>query len=317
MDFLFAGAGAVGSSLGGFLKKAGHRVALLGRSAHMEAIRNQGLHITGLWGEHRVRGFETTTSISAVRGPFDAIFVSVKSYDTLLMARAISPLLLPGTLLVSVQNGLGNTDALAEATRHPLILGGRVIYGSEIPGPGRVNITVYTQPVLIGFSGPFVPAPESGALQKAGVLASVVAEAGIPCEYTEEIEKHLWAKLFYSCALNPLGAIHRVPYGALGEKPEWRGIMEAVVCEAFAVARARKAPLLWENSSDYLDLFYSKLLPDTRHHRSSMLQDLERGRKTEIDSLNGILVRYARETGVPVPVNESLTEQIQRLEKTK
>jgi 2-dehydropantoate 2-reductase len=153
-----------------------------------------------------------------------------------------------------------------------------------------------------------------GFLAKARGTARAIDESGIPCEYTEEIEKHLWAKLIYNCALNPLGALHRVHYGALGEDPALRARMDGIVREIFRVADARGVALLWEEPEEFLELFYAKLLPDTYHHRPSMLQDIEAGRPTEIDALCGIVVRYGREAGVPTPLNAELVERIRALE---
>jgi 2-dehydropantoate 2-reductase len=150
-------------------------------------------------------------------------------------------------------------------------------------------------------------------VDKAARVVRAVKTAGIPCEFTEEIEKHLWAKLLYNCALNPLGAIHQVHYGALAEKAEWRALMDGVVREIFAVAKAKGIALFWEKPEGFLELFYSKLVPDTYHHRSSMLQDLEKGRRTEIDSLCGIVVRYGREAGVETPLNREMFESMQAL----
>lgn len=314
MRFLVFGAGAVGSAFGGFLRKAGNPVTLFGRSAALAPIREHGLRISGIWGDHRVHGFDLCSDPALLAPGFDVILFSVKSYDTRGAARLLKPLLTPDTLVISLQNGVGNVEMLREVTGHGPILAGRVIFGSALPAPGHVTITVYTEPVMIGF-----PAAVSGqippALQKkAEDAASIIAASDIPCGYTREIEKFLWAKMIYNCALNPLGAIHRVPYGALMDNPGWRTLMDGVVREIFDVTRARGIPLFWNRPEEFLAIFYSKLIPDTRHHRSSMLQDLERGRKTEIASLNGIICAYARESGLSAPMNCGLVDQIRALE---
>jgi 2-dehydropantoate 2-reductase len=313
MHFLIMGAGAVGSAFGAFLKLSGHTVTLVGRKGHMDAVRNQGLAVSGIWGGHLAKGIAVHTGPETVRGPFDAIFVSVKSFDTALAGRAVKPLLSDATLLISLQNGLGNIETLAAAAACPHVLGGRVIFGTTVERPGAVRVTVYTQPVMIGFPKKALPAAPPALVQKAKAAARAIHDAGIPCEYTGEIEKYLWAKLLYNCALNPLGALHKVHYGALGEDPALKKTMDAIVAEIFAVARARGTALFWNGPREFLDLFYSKLLPDTYHHRSSMLQDLERGRRTEIDSLSGMVVRYGREAGVPTPVNKEMMERIKAL----
>ncbi|MGQ9661493.1 MAG: ketopantoate reductase family protein [Kiritimatiellia bacterium] len=309
MKFVVMGAGAIGSAFGGFLRRAGHDVTLIGRKHHLDAIEARGLRISGIWGDFVVTGFSCHTSARDVTAKPDAILVCVKSFDTRQAAFEVDPLLGTETLLVSLQNGVGNLESLRDITQHPLILGGRVIFGVVLAGPGTIEITVYTAPVMIGYA-PWLRPVAMSAAERVRRMVAAINEAGIPCEYTEEIEKHIWAKLLYNCALNPLSAVHGVPYGALAEKPEWRRIMEGIVREIFAVAQAEGIPLFWNGPEEFLVLFYRKLLPDTASHRSSMLQDLRTGRPTEIDSLCGVIVRLGRKHGIPTPFNQRMIELI-------
>lgn len=312
MKFLVMGTGAIGSAFGGFLRLGGHNVSLVGRKLHIDSISRNGLRINGIWGNHIVRGFELYTDAEQIYDDkFDFILVTVKSYDTAKAGYCIRKFVSPETLIVSLQNGIGNVETLLETTRHSSALGGRVIFGSVLTAPGTIEITVYTQPVMIGF--PPMVKPSVHEETSARSLASTIDDAGIPCSYTNEIEKYLWAKLLYSCALNPLSAIRRVHYGALGENPETRTIMEGIVREIFVVAKARGVPMFWEQPEDFLNLFYTKLLPDTYHHRSSMLQDIERGRNTEIDSLCGMVVKYGKIYGVDTPLNQKMVELIHNM----
>jgi 2-dehydropantoate 2-reductase len=140
--------------------------------------------------------------------------------------------------------------------------------------------------------------------------ASLFSRVGIPCEPTDQILSHLWAKVLYNAPLNPLGAILRVHYGALGEEQELKTIMDRIIDEVFQVGQKKGVRLLWKSVEDYRDLFYSKLLPATYDHQSSMLQDLERGRRTEINVLNGKILKYGTELGIPTPFNEAMTQLI-------
>lgn len=311
MKFLVMGAGAIGSAFGGFLRLAGHNVSLVGRKSHIDNISRNGLHVNGIWGNHVVRGFELYTDVEHISDKFDVILVTVKSYDTAEAGYCIRKFVSSETLIVSLQNGIGNIETLLEITRDSLVLGGRVIFGSVLTVPGTIEITVYTQPVMIGF--PAMVKPSVHEETSARSLTRTINEAGIPCSYTEEIEKYLWAKLLYSCALNPLSAIHRVHYGALAETPETRIIIEGIIREIFAVAKARGVSMFWEQPEDFLNLFYTKLLPDTYQHRSSMLQDIERGRNTEIDSLCGMVVKYGKICGVDTPLNKKMVELIHNM----
>lgn len=305
MRFLVVGAGAIGSAFGGFLRKAGEEVCLAGRPEGIAAILEKGLLITGIWGEHRVSSFHNL-NMAHHSETFDAILICVKSYDTAAAARRVRGLIGDQTLVISLQNGLGNMETIRKNIHHSSVLGGRVIFGAQVPAPGEVKITVYTQPVMIGFPDMARRHYPKALMDKAAAVAAIISRAGIPCEFTEEIEKYLWAKLLYNCALNPLGAIHGVCYGKLAEKQEWRDTMDAVVREIFEVAKAKGVSLSWQRPEEFLEVFYSKLVPDTYHHRSSMLQDIEKGKKTEIESMNGMVVKYGVETGVAVPVNENL-----------
>jgi 2-dehydropantoate 2-reductase len=141
--------------------------------------------------------------------------------------------------------------------------------------------------------------------------------AGIPTDLSERIESSLWGKILYNCSLNALGAILNVPYGHLGEVPEIRGAMERIIEEIFAVARAKGVPMMYSGPGEYFGMLMDRLLPPTATHRSSMLQDIEGGRKTEIDALNGAIARYGRELSVPTPVNETITAIIKGIEAKK
>ena len=300
---LIAGAGAIGSVVGGLLARAGWSVTLLGRGRHLEAVRRGGLSVEGLFGTHRVEGLTCVGDAGACRGPYDAIFLTVKAWDTSVAARAVAPALAPDGVLVSLQNGLGNVEAAAAAVGGERVLGGRVIFGAEVIEPGRVSVTVYADPVLIG-------PPSPGHDPRAIAWAARLAAAGIPAAPTGALMAELWAKVLYSAALNPLGALLGLTYGALATDPDTRAIMDTVIDEAFAVARAEGVAFPWADVGSYRDTFYGRLVPATAGHRSSMLQDIERGRPTEIDAINGEVAARAVRHGLPVPVNLALARLI-------
>jgi len=307
MRILIAGAGALGSVFGGFLRRAGDDVTLLGRATHLGAVARAGLHIDGLWGEHLVSGFAVATESAALRGPFDVILLPVKSYDTAAVAEAVAPLLADDGVMISLQNGLGNVEVVERAVGAERALGARVIFGATIPEPGRVRVTVFADPTAIG---PLVPGRHPRRDTLARALAARVDAAGVPAVYTTALPAMLWAKVFYNAALNPLGALLDLHYGALPEHAESRGLMDAVIDEAFAVATAEGVSLEWPSAAAYRDEFYGRLVPATYHHRSSMLQDLERGRRTEIDAINGAVWHRAEARGMAAPVNAALTRLV-------
>lgn len=303
---LVAGAGALGSVVGGLLAERGWPVTLLGRVEHLDAVRRRGLHIEGLFGEHHVRGLACVSEAAALGGEFRTVFLTVKSWDTDAMARVVAPLLAPDGHVVSMQNGLGNLERIAAVVDDARVLGARVIFGAEVVAPGRVRVTVEAAPVLIGS-----PDPSDGARAAAAAhWASELAAAGIPSGATAALVAELWVKVFYNAALNPVGALLGVPYGALPADPDARAIMDDAIGEAFAVARAARVPVAWPDAEAYRAVFYERLVPATASHRSSMLQDLERGRPTEIDAINGYVAARGDALGVPTPVNATLTRMI-------
>ena len=308
---LIAGAGALGSVFGGLLAAAGHEVTLLGRAPHLAAIAEHGLVLEGLFGARTVRGLQIAYEPAALRPPFDAILVTVKSFDTALMLAATADLLAPEGALVSLQNGLGNVERVLAAVGPERALGGRVIFGAELARPGVTRVTVNADPVAVGAVAAGTPAAEG----KARVWAGRLDEAGIPTEYTPGVLAHLWTKACYNAALNPLGALFGVPYGTLATQPDMRAVMDGAIDECYAVAAACGVTPVVPTADAYRAVFYERLVPATARHRSSMLQDIERGRPTEIEAINGCIWTYGRAAGISTPVNATLTRLIRARER--
>ena len=296
---------------GGFLRRAGLEVALLGRAPHLDAIAARGLTIDGIWGTHHVDGFEVATQPAALRGPFDAVLLPVKSYDTHAVAQAIAPLLDADGVAISLQNGLGNVETVEAVVGAERALGARVIFGALIPAPGEVRVTVFADPTALGALAAGRHPRRDAAARR---WSELIDRAGVPAVYTDRLAALLWAKVLYNAALNPLGALLGVHYGALPESPDSRALMDEVIDEAFGVARAEDVPLAWQSAAAYREEFYGRLVPATYDHRSSMLQDLERGRRTEIDAINGAVWRRGVAHGIKTPVNETLTRLIHSVE---
>ena len=312
-NYLIYGAGAIGSVLGAFLHKINRSVTFAGRGAHFSAIKEQGLRITGIWGEHLVPKEEIITLFDPLNSEkrFSTILLSVKSKDTEKAAREAAPLLAEDGIMVSIQNGLGNWETIARFVGENRTVGARVIFGAEIPVPGLAKVTVNADDVLLG--EPFCPVNRAllqtlnEDLQLSGIPARVVSK--------EDIRSALWGKVLYNCSLNPLGAILEVPYGRLGENEETRKIIRGIIEEIFQVSQALNVPLPYRSADDYYRFLLETQLPPTRDHRASMLQDILAKRKTEIDALNGAISRLARENGIPAPYNDLLTLLIKFKEK--
>jgi 2-dehydropantoate 2-reductase len=314
---LIAGAGAIGSVVGASLHAAGHRVTLLGRRSHLDAIARGGLHVTGLLGERVARGLALAQSSAQLEGRFDLILCAVKSYDTAAMARALDGRLADGGVVVSLQNGLGNIETLAERFSPRCVLGARVIFGAEVTAPGAVNVTVFADPIAIG-PAPALHGALSGDLEeRATEIAARLDFAGVPAVACADIMPVIWAKLLYNAALNPLGALLNQSYGDLADDPDLRAIMNDTIDEAFAVARALGVALPFAGAQEYRDLFYGRLVPSTRGHRPTMLYDLNNRARTEIDALNGRIVAHAAALELDAPVNAMLVRMIHAVERRR
>jgi 2-dehydropantoate 2-reductase len=240
----------------------------------------------------------------------DAVLVCVKSFDSEATAAALAAapsVLGDRTLVVVCQNGWGGADAFAGALGPARVYGARVITGFVRPAPARVEVTAHAEPVAVGS---LFGAPPAAAEP----LCAALRRGGLPAETTCRLSELLVAKLLYNGCLNALGAICGVPYGALGESAPARAVMRDVAEEIFRVAQAAGLRSRWPSADAFLKSLYEELLPPTAAHESSTLQDLRAGRRTEIDAVNGAVVRLAEAHGLDVPVNRTLCEIVHLLE---
>ncbi len=302
MKIAVMGAGALGSVFGGMLAQAGEDVVLIGRKPHMEAVSQRGLRITGIFGEHHVK-------VRAVTSPpeeeQDLVILTVKSYDTATATRDALPLVGRETIFIPIQNGLGNIETVVEVIGRERVLGGMAIFGAVMREPGWVEVTVMASETLVGEI-------DGGISKRAERIADLFSRAGIPTKASPHIMRDVWMKAFYNIALNPLSAVLGVPYGYLSDNKDARSLVEKLVFEAVEVARKKGEVEI--RAEEYLETLWRDKLPPTREHTSSMLQDIQRGRRTEIGHLNGAIVRMGREAGIPTPYNEAVTRIVRALE---
>jgi 2-dehydropantoate 2-reductase len=305
MRYLIVGAGALGSVFGGLLQHSGQSVRFIGRGPHFEHITTHGLAIDGIWGEVQP-GTVVPHSDSSNR--YEVILLCVKAFHTQEACRRVKGLLAPQGLIVSVQNGLGNLEIIAAEFGPEHTIGARVIFGAQVMRPGLVRVTVYAEPVLLGAIASGSPQP---------ILVQTVEDlnrAGIPTRQVDDILPHLWGKVLYNCALNPLGAILGVPYGTLGNDPQTRELMRSIIEEIYQVAAARGVRLGHTDADSYFKFFMERLVPATADHWPSMWQDLHAGRRTEIEALNGAICRYGEAAGVATPYNDAVSRLARFLE---
>lgn len=309
MKVLIVGAGALGSVFGCLLRDKGYEVGLLEPSSRLDDIRESGLRVSGLFGDHECSDFELYPShLDVPAGYYDLVLITVKSFHTQAAARQVAPEVGDDALVISLQNGIGNYEAIAAEVGEGRTLAARVIFGARMADRAHAEVTVYAEPVMIGSPANAVD------MSRISPIAAAFSEAGIPTQPTSEINKFIWSKMLYNCSLNPLSAILNVPYGKLLQSDGTRNLMRQMVEEIFAVAHAQGIELFWKQPSEYLELLFNKLVPDTAAHFASMAQDLQAGRRTEIEALNGAVVRLGEEVGVNCPANATLSDLIRAAE---
>jgi 2-dehydropantoate 2-reductase len=293
------GAGAVGCYYGGMLARAGHEVTLIGRPLHVDAFKARGLRFEGLKFDEVVP-VEASTEASAVRGRRLVLFC-VKSTDTDSAAAQIAPHLDPGALVVNLQNGVDNTERIQARVAQPVIPA--VVYvATEMAGPGHLKHHGRGDLVIGELGGKLPP----------GALAQVKGwfeAAGVPVAISDNVAGELWAKLVVNCAYNALSAITQLPYGKMIEGPGIRDVMRDVVEETLALARASGVSM----APDMLARTY-KIAEAMPTQFSSTAQDLARGKPTEIEHLNGFVVRRGAALGVPTPANRALYALVRLIE---
>ena len=309
MKVLVFGAGAVGLGLASFLLQGEHRVHLVGKEKTVLALRKNGLKRRGIFGEACFSPQQFTASSNLAetgRETFDFYLICTKSLDTENSARQLkeeSTLARQKSPIVLCQNGWGNAEIFSRFFPDKQVFNARVITGFIRPEPHVVDVTVHAESVHLGS----LFHEDSTFLLD---LAEALSQGGIPSEVTNDIGKDLWAKMLYNCLLNALGAVLQVPYGHLGENENSRAIMKQIVEEVFQVMQGLGYESHWQSTEEYLQYFYEKLLPSTYEHVSSMLQDIRAGRNTEIEALNGVIVREGRKLGMDVSCNETVRNQV-------
>ena len=305
MKILIYGVGAVGLGLASCLLKSGSEVCLIARPDTVGELKRGGLSRTGIFGSFKAErdSFTAYQSLDEIRDTkFDFILVCVKSFDSASSAEDISRH--PGifdedTKIILCQNGWGNAEKFLVHFPKERVYSARVITGFTRRRPNEVEITVHADAIHIG-------SLFGCGLECVEPITKAIAEGGIEAVTVGDIEKDLWAKMLYNCALNPLGAILDVPYGVLAEDAYSRDLMDRIAGEVFAVMGAAGFKTHWVTSDDFMKVFYEKLIPDTAKHKSSTLQDIAAGRKTEIEALTGSVLILADKYGVEVPYNRAV-----------
>lgn len=307
------GAGAVGCYFGAMLAEAGAPVTLVGRVAHVDAVRRDGLRFDSGGVQHLVR-IDADTRPESV-GDADVVLFSVKTRDTDEGARMIAPLLRDGAVVVSLQNGVDNVPRLRTAGIDAL---GAVVYvAAAMAGPGHLRHSGRGDLVIGEYGSRGQQRPESqGSSERPSPRALTVARlfegARVPCRVEADVRAALWEKLVVNCAYNAISALGGSRYGPMIDDADVRALMRETIDECVAVARADGVAL---SDADTQYASAVRLGEAMRGASSSMEQDLSSGRPTEIDSLNGYVVKRGAALKVATPANRTLTTLVRLLER--
>lgn len=300
MKIVVVGSGAIGSLYGGLMLGAGASVTLVGRTAHIEAIKSGGLKITGVMGEHLLHP-DATVDVKNIREA-DFVFITTKTYDTDVAAESIRHLSDSGAYIVVLQNGIGTEKRVADLLGTRRVLRATTCAGALKVRPGEVYVTGR------GVTEIGTHYPENRAAVQ--TVMALLAKAGFDVRSSDNIEGLVWTKTIVNCGINPVGALTGMTNGEIHSNALLRGVVIKLVEEAVAVVRALGVSLTTDDPIRYT-LGTAKA---TSKNINSMLQDFQNGRRTEIDAITGTVVRLGRQLGVPTPVSESMYGLIRAIE---
>ncbi len=284
----------MGTLFGVLLADAGHEVHMLDKEpVRAAALAAKDFLLDGVSGKRSVR--IPVTADAAAIGVCELVFVWVKAYDTRAAAAALGPLVGPDSIVVTLQNGLGNAQTLSEALGAQHVLAGSTAQGANVVEPGHV-IHAGTGDTFLGeIAGPATP--------RVRRICDMLTAAGFPAAPSDDVAGLIWGKLIVNVGINPFTGLLQVRNGELLERPETRQLMAMAVEEAVAVAKAAGVKLPFPDPLAKV----REVAEKTGKNKSSMHQDVANRRRTEIDFICGAIVREGEKLGIPTPVNRTLT----------
>ncbi len=301
MDVLVVGPGAMGCLFAASLRRAGVDARLLDyrpeRAAEMD---RKGLRVEGVGGTYGVR---VPTTVGRVEGEPEFVLVCVKSHQTEKAGRAVRDLLEGAPVVVTLQNGLGHVETLERVFGAGRVLGGVTSEGATLLGTGHVRHAG---------RGETTVGPRQDPPGKAERLSELFGRAGFETRCADQVQDLIWGKLIVNAGINALTALTRLRNGRLPEVSGTRKVMEGAVAEAVAVAEAKGIRLPYPDPPARVQ----EVCRATARNVASMLQDVLNERVTEVDYINGAIVREGKALGIPTPVNQTLTRLVQALQET-
>ncbi|MHC1725350.1 MAG: ketopantoate reductase family protein [Syntrophobacteraceae bacterium] len=302
MHILILGAGAIGSLLGARLSNSDASISLFSTDrAHMEAIGQRGLEIEELDGT--VRNVSLTTCFERDGLPCnpDLVLVVVKTYSTEAAVTSVRSLCSPSTVFLTLQNGIGNWELIADVAGKEAVLAGSTAQGATLLGPGRIRH---------GGNGPtYIGEPTGPSSARVERIVELFRSAGLVAESSDNVARLIWEKLIVNVGINAITGLTGIRNGFIAEMQEASNLCTSAVEEAIIIARAKGFPIGFDMVKRVLGVSRA-----TARNRSSMGQDVDRKKRTEIDAINGAIVRFGKEAKIPTPVNQTLTSLVKVLE---
>lgn len=303
MTTVIVGPGATGCLLAALLVKSKEKIWLLDKNKERaQKLSRQGIHVEGVAGDWQVQ--VSAVSDPAEIGKADLVIVCVKSYDTKAAAASIKPLLGEDTLVLTLQNGIGNIENLGEILGQERIIGGVTNLGATLLDIGNVRYAGKGETVLGRIDG------KTPVEMRA--LRENFNKAGLETRLSRDIKGMLWSKLIVNVGINALTAVTRLPNGKLIEFEGTRRILREAVTEAIRVAKRKRIKLIYDDPLAKVEA----VCEATAGNISSMLQDIRNKKRTEIDFINGVIVRLAQELGIPAPINSILVDLVKVIESS-
>lgn len=313
MNVLVIGSGSVGIGIGCSLLSQDVNISFLARKNTASKMKKDGIKRIGLFTNYSFKPdeFNVYEDYSEIpKNTFDYVIVASKTTANKDISKKLDEnrdILKKDFTILIIQNGFGNDEEYLKYFKTTEVYCARIITGFTRPERNVSEVTVYTEPILLG-------SLHGENIDHLQTIADKITASGIKCELTDELDKYLWAKMLYNCTLNALGAILDVTYGQLTENEYSLEIMNNTIDEIFNVINASPYSTLWNSADEYRDIFYTKLVPNTYNHYSSTHQDIKRKIKTEIDTLNGKVIELGEKYNVDVSTNKLIYNLIKAIE---
>ncbi|MGZ3649080.1 MAG: ketopantoate reductase family protein [Syntrophales bacterium] len=290
MKIAIMGTGGVGGYYGGLLAKAGRDVTFIARGAHLQAIQKHGLQIKSVHGDFQVSKAKATDRPANI-GPVDLIVFATKTYQTDEAAKAIKAMVGKDTVVVPLQNGVDAADRIGQVVGMDHLLGGVTWLSAAIESPGVIGQYSEFRRIALGeFSGKTTP--------RLTAVYDLLKETGAAVEISDNILKVLWTKFVFISSVSAMGSLTRVTFGDYRGVPEARALLGEAIGEVAAVARARGVKL----DADILAKTQAFIDSSAPGIKPSMQRDVESGKRSELESMIGVVVRMGKQYKVPTPV---------------